>query len=268
MRPFLFLLLGWLLHGGILNAAEEAPDWKSSRFWFSRPAEWKDRRPQKGTGDNSWARDATPAGNGRIGALIYGGVEKDHLELTEISMWSGGYCSAEAKDKGPDSVKFGSYQPFGTLEITYPAAEDVRDYRRTLDVAEALASVSYTAGNVRYRREYFASIPHQVISMTVQGDRPRSVEASFRLVTLHPRDRMTATASGGRGMILMQGSLKNGLAYPTCLPFTPAARSARRRRLNGRKSPASPCWRVELREIPAAPGPGRGAPTSGREQGV
>lgn len=195
MRPFLFLLLGWLLHGGVLNAAEEAPGWKSSRFWFSRPAEWKDRRPQKGTGDNSWARDATPAGNGRIGALIYGGVEKDHLELTEISMWSGGYCSAEAKDKGPDSVKFGSYQPFGTLEITYPAAEDVRDYRRTLDVAEALASVSYTAGNVHYRREYFASIPHQVISMTVQGDRPRSVEASFRLVTLHPRDRMTATAS-------------------------------------------------------------------------
>ncbi len=44
-----------------------------------------------------------PIGNGRIGALIYGGVGKDHLELTEISMWSGGFCSSEAKDKGPDS---------------------------------------------------------------------------------------------------------------------------------------------------------------------
>lgn len=120
--------------------------WKSSRFWFSRPAEWKDTRPQKGTGDTSWAKDATPIGNGRIGALIYGGVGKDHLELTEISMWSGGFCSSEAKDKGPDSLKFGSYQPFGTLEITYPAADGMKDYRRELDVGRALASVSYSTG--------------------------------------------------------------------------------------------------------------------------
>lgn len=221
VRPFFFLVLGLLLHGGALNAADEPAAWKSSRFWFSRPAEWKDKRPQKGTGDNSWAKDATPVGNGRIGALIYGGVEKDRLELTEISMWSGGPCSGEGKDKGPDSVKFGSYQPFGTLEITYSPAQEARDYRRTLDVAEALASVSYAAGNVRYRREYFASIPHQVISMTVQGDAARSVEASFRLTTLHPRDRITATASGGRGMILMQGSLKNGLAYEARIVILP-----------------------------------------------
>lgn len=83
------------------KAAKDGEGWKSSRFWFSRPAEWKDTRPQKGTGDTSWAKDATPIGNGRIGALIYGGVGKDHLELTEISMWSGGFCSSEAKDKGP-----------------------------------------------------------------------------------------------------------------------------------------------------------------------
>ena len=221
MRPFFLLLLGVLFHGDVLRAAEESTAWKSSLVRFSRPAEWKETRPQKGTGDNSWAKDATPIGNGRIGALIYGGVEKDRLELTEISMWSGGFCSAEAKDKGPDSVKFGSYQPFGTLEITYPAAENVQDYKRTLDVAEALASVSYNSGGVRYRREYFASVPHQVVSMTVQGDRPRSVEASFRLATLHPQDRITATAGGGRGMILMQGSLKNGLTYEARIAVLP-----------------------------------------------
>lgn len=172
MRPFFLLLLGFLFHGNVLHAAEESTAWKSSLVRFSRPAEWKETRPQKGTGDNSWAKDATPIGNGRIGALIYGGVEKDRLELTEISMWSGGFCSAEAKDKGPDSVKFGSYQPFGTLEITYPAAENVQNYKRTLDVTEALASVSYSSGGVRYRREYFASVPHQVVSMTVQGAGP------------------------------------------------------------------------------------------------
>ncbi|MCC8149329.1 glycoside hydrolase N-terminal domain-containing protein [Akkermansia sp.] len=227
LRPFFYLLLGGLFHGSFLHAAEEASSWKSSRFWFGRPAQWKDTRPQQGTGDNSWAKDATPIGNGRIGALIYGGVEKDRMELTEISMWSGGYCSTESKDKGPDSLKFGSYQPFGTLEITYPAADGATDYRRTLDVAQALASVTYGAGGVRYRREYFASIPHQVISMTVQGDKPRSVDAAFRLTTLHPQDRITATAGGGRGMILMQGTLKNGLAYEARIAVLPEGGSVR-----------------------------------------
>ena len=224
MRLFFFLASGVFLYGAVARAAEGGKDgegWKSSRFWFSRPAEWKDTRPQKGTGDTSWAKDATPIGNGRIGALIYGGVGKDHLELTEISMWSGGFCSSEAKDKGPDSLKFGSYQPFGTLEITYPAADGMKDYRRELDVGRALASVSYSTGDVRYRREYFASIPHQVISMTVEGDKPRSVDAVFRLTTLHPQDRITSTAGGGRGMILIQGKLKNGLAYEGRIAILP-----------------------------------------------
>lgn len=226
-RLFLFLAFGMVFHGAVLHAADRAPSWKSSRFWFGRPAEWKETRPQKGTGDNSWGKDATPIGNGRVGALIYGGVEKDRLELTEISMWSGGFCSAESKDKGPDSVKFGSYQPFGTLEVTYPASKGVKDYNRTLDVAEALASVSYSSAGVKYRREYFASIPHQVVSMTVQGDRSRSVNAVFRLSSLHPRDSITATAGAGKGMILLQGTLKNGLSYEGRIAILPKGGSIR-----------------------------------------
>lgn len=227
VRLFLVLASGVLFHGAVLCAAGDSPAWKSSLIRFDRPAEWKETRPQKGAGDNSWAKDATPVGNGRLGALIYGGVEKDRLELTEISMWSGGFCSSESKDKGPDSLKFGSYQPFGTLEVTYPAGNGVKDYRRTLDLAEALASVSYAAGGVRYRREYFASVPHQVISMTVQGDRPRSVDASFRLTTLHPQDRIAATAGGDRGMIRIQGKLKNGLAYEGRIAILPQGGTVR-----------------------------------------
>lgn len=221
IRLFLFPVAAVVMHGAVLHGAESPSAWKSSRFWFNRPAEWKEKRPQKGTGDNSWAKDATPIGNGRIGALIYGGADKDRLELTEISMWSGGFCYSENKDKGPDSLKFGSYQPFGTLEVTYPAGEGVKDYGRTLDVSSALASVSYSAGGVRYDREYFASIPHQVISMTVRGDKPRSVDAAFRLTTLHPQDRITAAAGGGRGMILIQGKLKNGLSYEGRIAILP-----------------------------------------------
>ncbi|KAA5511624.1 glycoside hydrolase N-terminal domain-containing protein, partial [Bacteroides caccae] len=79
-RPLFFLASGVFLHASVLHAEDGGGGWKSSRFWFSRPAEWKETRPQKGTGDTSWAKDATPIGNGRIGALIYGGLGKDHLE--------------------------------------------------------------------------------------------------------------------------------------------------------------------------------------------
>ncbi len=187
--------------------------WKSTAILFDRPAEWKEQRPQKGTGDASWARDATPIGNGRIGALIYGGTEKDHLELTEISLWSGGFCSSEGKVKGPESTKFGSYQPFGTLEVAYPGAAKAKNYVRTLHVDKALASVAYEADGVRYEREYFASVPHQVISTTIKADRARSVDAAFRLTSLHQQDKISATASGGKGTILLRGQLKNGLNY-------------------------------------------------------
>ena len=227
IRLLFLLILGIMFQSTVLHAADGPSSWKSSRIRFNRPAEWKETRPQKGTGDASWARDATPIGNGRLGALIYGGVEKDHLELTEISMWSGGFCSAESKDKGPDSLKFGSYQPFGTLEITYPGGGEVKDYQRTLDVADALASVSYSTGGVNYRREYFASIPHQVVSMTVQGDKGHSVDAVFRLTSLHSRDRITAEARGGKGMILLQGTLKNGLSYEGRIAILPKGGSVK-----------------------------------------
>ena len=57
--------------------------------------------------------------------------------------------------------------------------------------------------------------------MTVEGDKPRSVDAVFRLTTLHPQDRITSTAGGGRGMILIQGKLKNGLAYEGRIAILP-----------------------------------------------
>lgn len=218
MSGFTNVMFSWLALAAVLcahvsHADNDGSDWKASVIRFDRPAEWKEERPQKGTGDVSWAKDATPVGNGRIGALIYGGLEKDHLELTEISMWSGGFCYSQNKDKGPDSLKFGSYQPFGTLEITCPGAEGAKNYERTLDVSRAMANVSYEASGVRYEREYFASVPHQVVSVTMRADRSRAVNVAFRLTTLHERDKITVSASGGKGMILLRGQLKNGLNY-------------------------------------------------------
>lgn len=212
---WLVLTLAFCVH--IAQADEEKAAWKASVIRFTRPADWKDTRPQQGTGDVSWAKDATPVGNGRIGALIYGGIEKERLELTEISLWSGGFCSKEAKEKGPDSLYFGSFQPFGTLEIDCAGSEGATRYERTLDVENALAKVLYQAKGVNYEREYFASVPHQVISMTMHADKPRSISAAFRLTSLHVQDSITATVSGKKGVITLRGKLKNGLNYEGCI---------------------------------------------------
>lgn len=207
------VFLGLLCGSRPSALAVDGEGWKSRVVRFDRPAEWKEMRPQGGTGDHSWARDATPIGNGRLGALIYGGVEKDHLELTEISLWSGGTCSDETKEKGPDAVKFGSFQPFGTLEVEYPCSGDAKGYERLLDTGNATAAVRYEVGGVGYERQYFASEPHQVLVMNLHADAPGKLDAVFRLRTLHSKDRIVSERCDGGAQIVLQGRLKNGMNY-------------------------------------------------------
>lgn len=187
----------------------------SGVLWHNRVGEWKDSRPQGGTGDESWANNTTPIGNGRLGALIYGGCGTDHLELTEISLWGGAQCSVEDKGanngKGPDSLLFGSYQPFATLAVNHYGTGTATAYRRALDLKTGVASVSFQAGGTSFLREYFASAPDQVIVMTETADKAGALNVDIRISSLHTRDVIEADASGG--VISQRGSLANGVVY-------------------------------------------------------
>jgi alpha-L-fucosidase 2 len=184
-----------------------------------------------------------PIGNGRLGALIFGGVEDEKIVLNEISLWSGSKQDADREGaskvlgeirrlllegknaeaeklvnanficqgagsghgRGKD-VPYGCYQTLGTLKLRFPVAGAVRGYRRELDLSRAVARVEYEAGGVRYEREAFASAPDQAILIRLTASRRGALSFEARL---ERGERAVVTSTGNFGLV-MKGQLNDG----------------------------------------------------------
>jgi len=140
-------------------------------IWFREPAQ-------------QWC-DALPVGNGRLGAMLYGGLRSERIYLSDITFWSGEPSTENNNPDGPAIVaavrqrlldgdfaggnelahalegrklNFGTNLPVGNLRLYLDHADDsVHEYRRTLDLATAIATIRYTIDGVTYGRELFAS---------------------------------------------------------------------------------------------------------------
>lgn len=134
-----------------------------------------------------WDVWGLPIGNGRLGAVFYGSVVKELIQFNENSLWTGGEGWGLDQKKGesaPLKSNFGSFQPFGDIELEFPH-EKFTDYRRELDLARAVGKVTYISGGVRYTREYFVSFPDQVLAIRLSADKPGSYSGSVRLTDRH-----------------------------------------------------------------------------------
>jgi alpha-L-fucosidase 2 len=109
----------------------------------------------------NWEREALPIGNGRLGAMIFGGIEQEHLQFNEDSLWIG------------DEEDTGAYQAFGDIfiELQHPEG-NLTDYVRSLDLARGLHEVTYRIGGVTWRRIAFSSYPAQVLVLRLESDQP------------------------------------------------------------------------------------------------
>ncbi|GAA4214447.1 glycoside hydrolase family 95 protein [Sphingomonas endophytica] len=191
------------LAGLPLRAQPVAPD-DAHRLWFDSPA-------------TRWV-EGLPIGNGRLGAMVRGGTEREIVSLNEDTLWSGfptananpqaqaalpgvraaalagDYHAADDRAKRMQGPYSNSYAPLGDLTIAMTGGGTVADYRRELDLDQALIGVSYRRGATRYRREMFVSHPAQlvVIRLTAEGG---TIDAELSLSTLL---RGTATAAGNR----------------------------------------------------------------------
>jgi alpha-L-fucosidase 2 len=141
-----------------------------------------------------WAKQCLPIGNSRLGAMIYGGTAREHIQFNEESLWFG------------DEESTGSYQPFGDLKITL-GHESVTGYRRELDLTRALHRITYESGGVHYRREYFSSHPAQVMVFHFTADQPGAYTGQVVLEDAH---NANITAEGHQ--LTSRGSMK-GLTY-------------------------------------------------------
>lgn len=154
------------------NSQQIYPD--DLKIWFIRPAERWD--------------NALPVGNGRLGAMVFGGIETERIQLNEETVWTGKdedyhnpesleglkivrkllfegkYTEAQkiAQEKimgKMDPSRFHTYQTLGDLNLFFGPYRNVSDYRRELNLETAVARVSYQAGRVFYTREIFSSAP-------------------------------------------------------------------------------------------------------------
>ncbi len=150
--------------------------------------------------------EALPIGNGMMGGLVFGGTDTERVVLNESSLWTGEEISTD------DYKKMGAYQTVGDLSIELPAHREVSDYRRDLDIGDAVAHVSYKAGPVTYKREYFCSHPDGVMVVRLTADKPGSYSGTVLL-----KDAHEAQVVAGKNRLTAAGALPNGLKYETQL---------------------------------------------------
>lgn len=149
--------------------------------------------------------DALPIGNGRIGAMIFGGIEIEKIQLNEDTLWSGGpkdwnnphakevlpevrrllaegrYVEADQMCKDMMGPYTQSYLPLGDLSIVFDHGDIAHSYRRELDLQEGVSRVEYKVGNVLYTREMFASYPSQIIAVRLACSQVGSLNFTARL---------------------------------------------------------------------------------------
>ena len=163
--------------------------------------------------------EALPIGSGRLGAMVFGGVPEERLQLNEDTLWTGkphayqheGAAAhlptirrllAEGKQKEAEDLaarEFMSvplrqemYQPLGDLLLQFTGHDAHADYRRELDLDGAVSTVTYRAGGVRFERTAFSSHPDQVIVERVTSDRPGGLSFAATLTTPHAGVRTDA----------------------------------------------------------------------------
>jgi alpha-L-fucosidase 2 len=197
-------------------------------LWYRKPA-------------TKWESEALPIGNGHLGAMVFGGVEHERLQLNEHSLWSGHrktidrpemlealpkvrqllfegkYSEAQAMAQrdmmGPNPGNFASYQTLGDLLVDFAHGDAAEDYRRSLDLDTGIARVEYRAGGVRYTREVLASWPDQAVIFRIAADKPGTI--SFKL-RLSREENATVAYEGSRAR--MTGQARNeGVKFEAAL---------------------------------------------------
>ena len=150
--PLLLLTALCACSPAVKTARGEATPAEKLTLWYTYPAK-------------DWMNEALPLGNGQFGITFYGGVETEEIQFNDKTLWTG--TSGDPVGAGSG---YGSYRNFGSLFITQASQQvEVEDYRRSLDIQNAVGQVTYTLDGVDYEKEYFVSYPAQAAVMRLKA---------------------------------------------------------------------------------------------------
>ena len=198
---FVFLLLTVSFFG-------HSQDTTTLKLWYDEPS-----------GD-VW-ENALPIGNGRLGAMIFGNVDQEIIQLNEHTVWSGSPNrndnpdalaalpeirelifagqQKEAEELAAKTIQTKKsngqmFQPVGSLNLYFVNHDDYTDYYRELDIERAVTRTSYTVDGVTYTREALASFPDSVVVMRLTASQPGSVSFTASFSTPQPHASVETTS--------------------------------------------------------------------------
>ncbi len=201
---YLLLVYGCTGHGR--DKPMPIPTSETMQLWYDTPA-------------TEWV-EALPIGNGRLGAMVFGGIERDRLQLNEDTVWAGqpnnnvgtglkphiarvrelltagNYEQAQvyANMHIKSSNQGMPYQTVGNLLLEFPGHGNVDNYRRALDISTAVATTTYEFKGVTYKREYLSSFTDQVIAIRLTASQKGTI--SFDLNFTSPQKHSTTASAG------------------------------------------------------------------------
>ena len=179
------------------------------KLWYNKPS---------GT---TW-ENALPIGNGRLGAMIYGNVAKETIQLNEHTVWSGSpnrndnplaldslanirQLIFEGKQKDAERIANRTiitkkshgqkFEPVGNLQLAFTGHENFSNYYRELDIEKAVAKTSYTVNGVTYTREALASFHDRVVVMRLTASKPGNISFIASFTTPQRRATIKTTPS-------------------------------------------------------------------------
>jgi alpha-L-fucosidase 2 len=193
--------------------AKDAPAPEESlTLWYRQPA-------------TMWESEALPVGNGRLAAMVFGGINHERIQLNEETLWDGvptDYTNPEALEALPEvrrllfegrnneakslakrkmmgsPYKIKSYQTLGDLFLDFPDTGKVAGYRRDLDLTTAINRTQYSVDGVDYVREVFVSAPDQAIVINLKASRLGKINFSAEF----SRENAVMTSDAGNRVIL------------------------------------------------------------------
>jgi alpha-L-fucosidase 2 len=198
---------------------QSEPPAGSVTLWYREPA-------------TNW-NEALPVGAGRLGAMVYGGVAAERIQINEDTLWEGyphdpnnpaalqalpeirkaifeGRQEDATKLIGSDMMgvppRIKSYQPLGDLLIDTPDLAAASNYRRDLDLTTGIATTRYTVGDTTFTREVFASYPDNVIVVHIAANHPGKIRARIKLAR-EAAAEVDMHGENGWGIITLSGQL-------------------------------------------------------------
>ncbi|MVM35327.1 glycoside hydrolase family 95 protein [Spirosoma sp. HMF4905] len=187
----------------------------SLKLWYDKPA-------------NTVWTDALPVGNGRLGAMVYGNVANETIQLNESTVWTGSPNRNDNPDsraslpeirrlvfagKQGEAQKLAErtmqsqksngqmFQPVGNLQLHFPGHETYTNYYRELDIEKAIATTQYQVDGVTYTRNVFASVPAQTVVVRLSANKPGMLSFTASLSTL----QKNATIIARKNELILHG---------------------------------------------------------------